>query len=108
VVQLVSQGPAEARRIKGFTADHAADKLHVGYLGPFPLQEVVKLYRPLRANPPTVAATGTACHVMEKGPPFSIINILEGIGRAVLNTGKTPVTFFVYFKKGHPEFSRSH
>ena len=57
--------------------------------------------------PPTIAATGTTGHIMKERPLLSIIPVVKGACRTILNAGQATVAFVIDLKERHamPPFS---
>ena len=89
----------EIFRVERFAADLTFYEFKGGYFFPLGLEEALEFNGLLGADSPTIAATRTSGDIMKQDSCLSIIFVTQGVCRAIVHAGQTPVASLVYFKK---------
>ncbi len=105
MVKFSSERVTEIHGIERFSAYCTANQVHGCDLVPITFKKMLKFNRLLGTDSPALAASRTAGHAVKKLSLFTLIKVVQGACRAVLNTGKTPITIVIYSKKRHGSIS---
>ena len=105
MVKFSCERVTEIHGIERFSAYCAANQIHGCDLVPITFKKMLKFNRLLGADSPALAASRTAGHAVKKLSLFTLIKVVQGACRAILNTGKTPITIVIYSKKRHGSIS---
>ena len=105
MVKFFCKRVTEIHGIERFSAYCTANQIHGRDLVPITFKKMLKFNRLLGTDSPALAASRTAGHAVKKLSLFTLIKVVQGACRAILNTGKTPITIVIYSKKRHASLS---